>query len=74
MAEATRLITGTSSIALDGHVPFSGEFSVMTGAFALGQVLNFGSLAYIVDCNDELCPLDEASRMGNGLSAPPPPL
>jgi hypothetical protein len=37
----------------------------MTDAFAPGQVLNFGSLAYVVDCYDELHPLKEAAPAGN---------
>ena len=50
MARATCLITRASGAALDGGVRFLGEFFVMAGAFALGQVLNFGSLAYVADC------------------------
>jgi hypothetical protein len=33
--------------------------------FALGHVLNFGSLASIIDCYSELCPLHEAVLAGN---------
>jgi hypothetical protein len=74
VAGATRLITGASRTTLDGHVRFPGEFSIMAGAFALGQVLNFGSLAYLADCFGKLCPLHEAASTGNKPPAPPPPL
>jgi hypothetical protein len=43
----------------------------MADAFAPGQVLNFGSLAYVADCYGELHPLDEATPIGN---EPPSPL
>jgi hypothetical protein len=39
---------------LDGGVRFPGEFFIIAGAFAPGQVLNFGSLAYIINCYGEL--------------------
>jgi hypothetical protein len=72
MAGATRLVTGASGAAPDGGVRFPGEFSVVAGAFAIGQVLNFGSLAYIADCYDELRPLHGAAPAGNKPSASPP--
>ena len=65
VAGATRLITGASDTALDGGVRFLGEFSIMAGAFASGQALNFGSLAYIIDCYGELRPLHGATLAGN---------
>jgi hypothetical protein len=57
---ATRLITGASGIALDDGIRFPSEFSVAIGAYALGQVLRFGSLAYITDCHNELRLLQRA--------------
>jgi hypothetical protein len=44
----------------------------MASAFALGQVLNFGSLAYITDCYCELHPLHRATPAGNEPLASPP--
>ena len=44
----------------------------MEDAFALGQVLNFGSLAYIADYYGKLCPLHEAALVGNVPSTLPP--
>ena len=57
VAGATRLIAGASDTAPDGGVRFPGEFSVIVGAFALVQVPNFGSLAYVADYYGELRPL-----------------
>jgi hypothetical protein len=54
VAGATCLIVKASGAALDSGVRFPDEFSVMVGAFALGQVLNFGSLAYIANYYGEL--------------------
>ena len=64
MAGATRLVTGASGATPDGGVRFPNEFSVAVGAFALGEVLNFGSLAYIADCYGELHPLHGATSLG----------
>jgi hypothetical protein len=72
VAGATRLVTKASGTALDSGLRFPGEFSVVAGAFALGWVFNFGSLAYIADCYDELCPLHGVVPAGNEPSAPPP--
>ena len=47
--EASCLIVGASGTVLAGSVRFLNEFSIMVSAFAPGQVLNFGSLAYIAD-------------------------
>ena len=65
VARAIHLIIGASDIALDGGVRFSREFSVMVSAFAPGQVLNFGSLAYITDCYGELHLHHRAVMAGN---------
>jgi hypothetical protein len=67
VARATRLVARASGTTPDGDVCFPGEFFVIGGAFALGQVLNFGSLAYITDCYGELCPLNGATPVGNEL-------
>jgi hypothetical protein len=48
-----------------GGVRFLGEFSITPDAFALGEVLNFGSLAYVTNCYDELCPLHKVAPTGN---------
>ena len=72
MAGATRLIAGASGTALDGCVRFPSEFFVMAGAFAPGQVLNFGSLAYVTDCYGELCPLHGVVPAGNESPVSPP--
>jgi hypothetical protein len=74
VAEATRLIAGASGTALDGGVCFPGEFSVTANAFAPGQVLNFGSLAYVADYYGELCALHRAAPAGNEPPTLPPPL
>jgi hypothetical protein len=49
VARATRLIVRASDATLDGCIRFPGKFFITTGGFALGQVLNFGSLAYVAD-------------------------
>jgi hypothetical protein len=72
VAGATRLVVGASGTAPDSGVRFPGEFFIIAGAFALGQVLNFGSLAYVSDCYGELRPLNGAALMGNELSVLPP--
>ena len=74
VAGATRLVTGASGTALDGGVRFPDEFFITASAFALGQVLNFGSLAYVADCYSKLHLLIGATPTGNKLPAPPPPL
>jgi hypothetical protein len=73
VARATRLIPRVSGTTLDGCVCFLGEFSITASTFALGQVLNFGSLVYIVDCYSELRPLQGAASVGNKPSMLPPP-
>jgi hypothetical protein len=50
---ATHLVAGAGGVAPDGGVCLPGEFSITAGAFALGQVLDFGSLD-IANCYDEL--------------------
>ena len=74
MAGATRLIAGASGATPDGGVRFPGEFSIMVSAFALGQVLNFGSLAYIAYCYGEFHPLGRAALAGNEPPVSPPSL
>ena len=71
VARATCLFTGASGTAPDGGVRFPSEFSVTTGTFALGQVLNFGTLTYVADCYGELCLLNGAVPVGNELPMPP---
>ena len=74
VAGDTCLITRASGTALDGDVRFPDKFSITPGAFALGEVLNFGSLACITDCYGELLPLHGAAPVGNEPPASPPPL
>jgi hypothetical protein len=74
VARATRLVARASETTPDGDVRFPSEFFIIAGAFALGQVLNFGSLAYIADCYEELCPLNGATPVGNELQVSSPPL
>jgi hypothetical protein len=62
VAGATRLVAGASDTTLDGGVHFLGEFFITTSTFALGQVLKFGSLAYITNCYGKLRLLDRATR------------
>jgi hypothetical protein len=69
VAKATRLVTGAGGIALDGDVRFLGEFSVVVGTFAPGQVLIFGTLAYIANSDGELCPIYEAALVSSKLPA-----
>ena len=54
MAGATRLIIGASDATIDGGIYFPNKFFITAGAFTLGQILNFGSLAYITDYHGEL--------------------
>ena len=74
MAGATHLIIGASDTTLDGGVRFPSEFFIIADAFAPGQVLNFGSLAYVIDCYGKLCPLNRVMLVDNELSTSPPPL
>ena len=74
MVGATRLITGASDAAPGGDVRFPGEFSIMTGAYALGQVLCFGSLVYIIGYHGELHLLHRVAPVGSEPLASPPPL
>ena len=71
MAGATCLVARASGTAPDGGVRFPGEFSITAGTFALGQVLNFGSLAYVAYCYDELRPLHGAAPVGTEPPASP---
>ena len=72
MFGATCLIAGASSATPDGSVHFPGEFFITTGAFAPGLILNFGSLAYVTDCYNELCPHHGAMLVDNKPLASPP--
>jgi hypothetical protein len=74
VAGATRLVARVSSAALDSGVHFPRKFFIIVGAFASGQVLNFGSLAYVTECYGELHPFNGATLASNELSVPPPPL
>jgi hypothetical protein len=65
VARATRLVTRASCTTIDDSVCFPGEFSVVAGAFALGQVLNFGTLAYVADFYSKLHLLHGAAPVGN---------
>jgi hypothetical protein len=74
MAEATCPIVGASGTTPDGGVRFPSEFSVAAGAFALSQVLNFGTLAYVTDCYGELRLLHGVAPVGiKPLISPPSP-
>ena len=73
VAKATHLVAEVSGTAPDGGVCFPDELSIVVGAFALGQVLNFGSLAYVAHCYGELHPLHGATSVGNKSTEPPPP-
>ena len=72
MVEATCLIAGACSIALDGDVRFLGEFFIIADAFTLGKVLNVGTLAYVTDYYGELCLLNGVTPVGNELPKLPP--
>jgi hypothetical protein len=73
LAGATYHITGASGVIPDDDVHFPIELSVITGDFTPGQVLNFGSLAYVADCHGELRPLHGAAPVGNEPPVSPPP-
>ena len=73
MVRATRRIVGASGTALDGGVHFPGEFFIIVDAFAPGLILNFGSLAYVIDCYDEFCPPMGVAPAGDGSTTLPPP-
>jgi hypothetical protein len=73
VAGATRLVAGASGTPPDGGVRFPGEFSATADAFTPSQVLNFGSLAYVADCYDELHPLHGATPVGSEPQTSPPP-
>jgi hypothetical protein len=44
---------------------FPGKFFVTADAFTLGQVLNFGSLAYVDDCYGKHHPRSEAAPVSH---------
>jgi hypothetical protein len=73
VARAIRLVAGASGAIPDNSVCFLDEFFITAGAFPPGEFLNFGSLAYIAYCYDELRSLDGVVLTGNELPASPPP-
>jgi hypothetical protein len=73
VAGATRLVARASGTSLDGGVCFPSEFSIIASAFALGQVLHFGSQAYVADCYGELHLLNGFALVESELPALPPP-
>ena len=74
VAGATRLVARAGGTAPDSGVRFPDELSVTADAFAPGQVLNFGTLAYVADYYGELCPLHRAMPADIELLTLPPPL
>jgi hypothetical protein len=64
VARATCLIAKSKQHCPDGSIHFPDEFSITVGTFALGQVLNFRSLAYVTDCYDKLHLLKEVVPTG----------
>jgi hypothetical protein len=74
VAGATHLVARASGATIDGSIRFLGEFFITANAFALDQVLNFGSLAYIPNCYGELCPLNGVALTSNELPTSPPSL
>jgi len=74
MARATCLIAGVGGTTSDGGVYFPSKLSIMADAFAPSQVLNFGTLAYVADCYNELHLLHGATLAGiEPPTSPPPP-
>jgi hypothetical protein len=73
VAGATHLIAEANGTTPDGGVRFPSKFFITAGAFALGQVLNFWSLAYVAEYYGELRPLEGAALAGNEPPASPPP-
>ena len=65
MAGATHLVTEVSGTNPYCGVHFRDEFFVMAGAFILGQVLNFVSLAYVTNCYGEVHPLQGVAPVDN---------
>lgn len=62
-------VARTCSVTMEGGVLFSSVVILASGAFALGQVLNFGSLAYVADYSGELHSLKETAPVENKSSA-----
>ena len=56
VARAARLTAGTGN---------ADEVIIAVGAFVLGQVLNFGSLVYVIDCYGQIHPHMEAVLVDN---------
>ena len=73
VAGATRLIAGAGGTAPNSGVRFPSELSFTAGTFALGQVLNFGTLVYVANCYGKLRPLHGTVPVGNKSPMPPPP-
>jgi hypothetical protein len=71
VAEATCLVTGAGGAALESSVCLPCDISIVVNAFTPGQVLNFGSLAYVADCYGELHLLKEAEPVGNESGVDP---
>jgi len=65
VAGATHHVTREGGAISNDGIRFPSELSVTTSDFALGQVLSFGSLDYVVDHQDDLCPLCGAALVGN---------
>jgi hypothetical protein len=76
VAGATRCVATASGATPDSGVCFPSELSVEAGAFALSQVLDFGSLSYIANCYGELRPHHGVVPAGNepSVSSPSPGL
>jgi hypothetical protein len=72
VVETTRLVVGASGASPNGDICFPSEFSITASTFALGQVLNFRSQAYVTDCNGELHQLKEAMLASNETPTLPP--
>jgi hypothetical protein len=72
MTKATRPIAAASGTTLDGGARFPNEFSIIVGAFAPSQVLNFRTLAYVANCYGELRLLHGATPAGIKPPVSPP--
>jgi hypothetical protein len=53
---ATCLIARATGVTLEGGMRFSSEIVVVADTFTPSQVLNFVSLEYVTDYNDEFHP------------------
>jgi hypothetical protein len=59
VARTTHFGTGARDTVPEDGVCFSSKIVITSGSFALGQVLNFGSLDYVIDQSIEHHPLEE---------------